>query len=716
MSIQRIAFQAVTSLPADPPRVPIEPGPAVAGGDGTGSDRASGPAWLFSTRGELFAAIASGVLLLIGFLLGGTHTPGPEGGGEATGSVGSVLIWLSLAIGLVHGGRAALESLARGTFDIDVLMVIGAVVAAAMGHPAEGALLLFLFVLAGALEALAMERTTRAVKALHALMPTRAFKWFPGASGETDGGEWREVAPETLVAGDLLRIAPGESIPTDASLVEGTSSINQASLTGESTPRTVRPGDVLYAGTINVGNPIRARVTRPARESSLQRILDLVTTAQQQREPVQRMIDRLSQPYAIGVMVVSLAVLLIWWLGFGDSLGRAAFTAMTLLIVASPCAVIIATPTATLAGIARGARAGVLFKGGQSVERLARLGAVAFDKTGTLTIGRPRVLSLHPVGWSDEASLLAAAAGLEQESTHPIAVAVCEAARARGLEPMTVETPGFSVGRGVSGLIDGKPARLGNLIFTEELIPVCLRARVREVLASVQKRGQIGAVIAWNEQAGVIILADTPRPGAEKLVRELHALGVRPVVMLTGDNRATAAAVAGALELDRFHAELLPADKLDHVARLKSELPPRNPRRAVGVIGDGVNDAPALAAADVSIAIGSIGSDAALESADIVLLADDLGVIPWAVRLARRTRRTIHLNLGFALLAILIMAAATLIGSRMGLPLPLWAGVLGHEGGTLIVVLNSLLLLLVRGTQVEALSTADTPEQASVNP
>ncbi len=683
-----IPVQEVRQSAPVPPPTPAQVG--CCGGHGTPC--ASNPrpglwGWLTSAKGELYAALTAGALLLVGVVLART---GPA-------DVGGALVWVSLGLGLFHGGRAAWAALSRRTFDIDVLMVVGAVLSGWMGHPAEGALLLFLFVLAGALEALAMARTTRAVEALHKLMPTHAIKWMGEEVGPASSPDsWQDVAPETLVPGDLVKVPPGEIIPADAIVTEGIGSINQANLTGESMPRTVKPGDAVFAGTINVGDPIRATITRAAKESSLQRILDLVTSAQQQREPVQRLIDRISQPYAIGVMVVSIAVFLVWWLAMGDHLSQAAFTAITLLIVASPCAVIIATPTATLAGIARAARAGVLFKGGQSMERLSRLGAVAFDKTGTLTIGEPRVHEVHPVGWSNQASLLAAAAALEQESTHPIATAIREAAAAQGIEPMTVRNPGFTVGRGVSGEIEGKPARVGSLVFTQELIPVCLRARVGEVLAGVQKHGRIGTVIAWNEQAGVIILSDVARPGAERLVSELHQIGVRPVVMLTGDNRATAAAVAESLGLDEFRAELLPQDKVDAVQGLKSGPGRQAARRSVGVIGDGVNDAPALAAADVAIAIGSIGSDAALETADIVLLADDLGVIPWAVRLAQRTRRTILFNLSFALAAIAIMAIATLVGSRIGHDVPLWLGVLGHEGGTLLVVANSLLLLMFK--------------------
>lgn len=648
-----------------------------------------------SPRGELAAAVIAGALLLSGWLLGRLGLERP----------GEIAIWASLAIGMFHGGRAALSALREFKFDIDVLMVVGAGMAAALGKPAEGALLLFLFVLAGALEELATARTTRAVEALHKLMPTHALRRIEGADDQ-----WEQVAPESLGPGDVVKVLPGESAPADGVVTPdgGRSSINTASLTGESVPRSVGPGDAVYAGTINVGNPLRMRVTKPAKESSLQRILDLVMTAQQQREPVQRLIDRVSQPYAISVFALSITVLLVWWLALGETLLNGSFLAMTLLIVASPCAVILATPTATLAGITRAARAGVLFKGGQSIERLARMSAVAFDKTGTLTVGRPVVHEVHPIGWSDEGRLLAAAAAVERESTHPIATAIVEAATARGLAPVPATDHAFTVGRGMSARIEGKEARVGNLVYTDDLIPVCLRARVREVLTGVQRRGRIGTVIAWDQQAGVAILADSARPGAERLIGDLHALGVRPVVMLTGDNRATAEAVAAELGLDRFHAELLPQDKLALLHAMKAEIAPHarpGKAAAVGVIGDGVNDAPALAAADVAIAIGSIGSDAALESADIVLLSDDLGVIPWAVRLARRVRRTILFNLTLSLTAIGIMVVAALVGSRTGHPLPLWLGVLGHEGGTLLVVANSLLLLGTRGISIRTLAS-----------
>lgn len=648
---------------------------------------------LFSTKAELVLSIVAGVLLLAGFLLDKVwHVTSHQ-----------YLIWTSLGIGMLYGGRAAIESIRRVRFDIDVLMIVGAGLAAWIGHPEEGALLLFLFVLSGALEDLAMQRTKREVEALHKLMPTEAIVFRAGA--------WTTCVPEDLKAGEKVKVRPGDRVPTDAKVTSGESTIDQSAITGESMPRHVKVGDELYAGTINTEDPIEAEVLRPAAQSSLQKILNLVTQAREQREPVQRVIDRISEPYALGVMFVSAAVFVVWFLLLGRTWQDSLYTAITLLIVASPCALVIATPTATLAAIARAARAGVLFKGGQSIERLAGIGAVCFDKTGTLTVGRPKVSEFHPVAWSDGDQLLSLAAGLEAESSHPIAAAIRELAKEREIGPATITHYDHTAGRGVAGRYQGCPVRLGNYHFTEELIPVCFRARVQEVLAEIHDQGHLGVVIAHEcrdheggGQCAAIIMADAVRPGAHQLVERLHALSIRPVRMLTGDNRATAQRVAADLGLDEFDAELLPEHKVEAVKKMKVEralLPVggrvagffRPPHRGVAVIGDGVNDAPALAAADVAIGIGSIGSDAALESADIVLLSNDLGVVPWAIRLARRARATVKTNLVFALSVIVFMGAATLVGAFFRRPIPLSIGVLAHEGGTLLVVANSLRLL-----------------------
>jgi Cd2+/Zn2+-exporting ATPase len=601
------------------------------------------------------------------------------------------IVWASLVVGLLYAMPAAGEALGARKVDIDVLMVLGAVFAAAVGHPEEGSLLLFLFVLSGALEDRAMERTKREVESLHALMPTQALVRRDGA--------WVEVPPESLAPGDEIRIRPGESVPVDAVVVEGASTLDQSALTGESIPRGVGPGDAVFAGTINRESVLTARVTKAAAQSSVQRILRLVTEAREQREPMQRLIDRFSEPYTWGVLIASTLTLFAWRFGLGREWKDAAYTAITLLIVASPCALIIATPTATLAGIARGAKRGVLFKGGDSMERLSRLGAVCFDKTGTLTVGRPRLDEIRAAAWSDQANLLAIAAGLEADSTHPLASAIREGAAARGIAPAPVREVKSVAGRGLQGLVGAERVAVGNAAFTHDITPECLRAHVRDTLGMIRAGGAIGTVVARSGagddpgEAGVLVMRDVVRPGALDMVRELHLLGVRPLRMLTGDNRVTAELVARDLGLDAWDAELLPEDKLKAVKATRSA----RAGAAVGVIGDGVNDAPALAAADVSIAIGSIGSDAALESADIVLLSDDLGEVPWAVRLARRVRWTIRVNLAIALSVIVLMGLLTTVGSTLGVRVPLGLGVLAHEGGTLLVVANSLRILWFRG-------------------
>jgi len=661
-----------------------------------GDPSPTGLSRFFEPRAELRAAIAASALLLVGFVLA-----------DLIGIRWTIsLVWASLAIGMVYGLKAAIEALRAGSVDIDVLMVVGAGLAAGVGHPEEGALLLCLFVLSGSLEALAMLRTRREIEALHKLMPLEALV-------ERDG-EWVAVDPHELARGERIRIRPGDVVPADAVVLEGTSALDQSTLTGESMPREVQPDDDLFAGAVNQSSALTARVSRPASESSLQRVLDLVIEARQQREPVQRFIDRLSQPYAISVMITSVVVVLVWWLLFGDALVDAAYTAITFLIVMSPCALIISTPTVTLSAIARGAREGVLFKGGQSMERLSRVGAICFDKTGTLTLGSPRISQVHPVAWSSGPELLAVAAGIEVDSTHPIAEAVRSAAERKGVEPLDVRNVRNVPGRGLSGELDGVEVRLGNYAHTEEMIPTCLRARVGEVLERIQTRGQIGVVVTRADtgdggQAAVLIISDPIRPAAPEMVRRLHELHVHPVYMLTGDNRNTAAFVAEKVGVDEWESELFPEDKVDRVRALREREHGKNTGnhlrlhngRGVAYIGDGVNDAPALSAADVGVAIGSIGSDAALESADIVLLKDDLLTAPWAISLSRRARGILRFNILFALSVIIGMGAATLLGSRIGFAIPLTIGVLAHEGGTLLVVANSLRLLWIRGVRPE---------------
>lgn len=650
------------------------------------------PPFWFTPKGELWGAIVAGVLLGVGFLL---HVvlkmPWAEGS-----------IWASLSIGMVYGLRAAWDALSERRVDIDVLMVVGAGLAALIGHPEEGALLLFLFTLSGALEELAMQRTEREVRALSALLPKAALV--------QRNGQWIETDAESLVAGELVKIRPGERVPVDAVVVEGASAIDQSAITGESVPRDVKVGDELFAGTVNADDPLTARTLRPAKESSVQKILTLVISARDNREPVHRTIDKISQPYTIAVLVASVVIVLVWWQVLGAPLYSAApegarqsalYTAITFLIVASPCALIIATPTATLAGLARLAKGGVLAKGGDAMSRLAKVGRVCFDKTGTLTFGRPRLHEVHAVAWSDGDELLAIAAAMEKDSTHPIAQGILEAAQQRGIAPVAITNINHVVANGIEARLPAHRnalVRIGRYRFVEELIPVCFRARTQEVLASVQQRGQIALVVARQDEqhpdggeAAVLIMADAVRTGAKEMVEQLHALSIRPLRMLTGDNRATAQRIGEHLGLDQVDAELLPEDKLAIVRDERQRAHAH--QRGVAFIGDGVNDAPALATADVALGIGTIGTAAALESSDVVLLSDNLASVPWAIRVARATSRTILTNLSIALSVIIIMSIVTLIASRTSHPVPLSLGVLAHEGGTVLVVLNSLRIL-----------------------
>ena len=658
---------------------------------------------LVSDEWQLPIAIAAGVALLIGFSLDVLLDPEAVADGAAYrdlvpvfDGIGVALVWISLALGAIHGTKAALESLAESSPDIDVLMIVGAALAAAIGHPAEGALLLFMFTLAGALEHRALAKAKDAVARLATLMPDTALRWegelVDGA--RTDAGRWAPVDAHAIVPGDRLLVRPGDTVPADAIIAEGSSTVDQSTLTGESLPRNVDPGDEVYAGTLNQNGAIEITVSRAVDDSALKRIMNLVLEAQEQQKPLQRLIDKVSTPYTLCVFGIAGLVFAYFWLIGPLSIADAAYRAITLLIVASPCALVIATPTATLCALNRAARAGVLVKGGDALERLARVRTLAMDKTGTLTTGRISVAGVRILEGDDHVldRALPAVLALEERSTHPIAIAIEGFCRGKGATPLPVRGFEMVAGRGLVGEVEGTPARIGTAEFVAQSLDDHRAQLLIDAANNAREGGSLTAAYAHDGDVLLFVLSDTLRDGAAALVRQLKGVGVERLVMLTGDHQVIATRTANELAIDEAPGDLKPEDKVDHVRAL-AEGGNANGGGSGGValIGDGVHDAPALATADLGIAMGGIGADAALESADIVLLNDDLATLPWAIGLAKRTNRVMRVNLTFAMGVIAVLAAFAVAGV-----IPMGLGVIGHEGSTLIVVANSLQILAMR--------------------
>ena len=575
-----------------------------------------------------------------------------------------------------YGLVDAIEALREGKLDVNLLMILAALGAAYIGYPAEGATLLFLFSLSNTLQSYALDRSRKAIKALMDLRP-------PVARVRRNG-DWVEVPVEELRLDDVVMVRPGERFPIDGEVIAGTSEVDQSPITGESVPVPKQPGDMVFAGTVNGTGTLEVRVTRLAEDTTLARIVKLVEEAQANKARTQRMLEAFEQRYALVVLAgaVLLALLPPWLLG--TPFTKAFYRAMVWLVVASPCALVISTPASILSAIAGAARRGVLFKGGVHLEKAASIAVVAFDKTGTLTQGKLQVTQVLPEAGVDETELLRLAAGVEALSEHPIGKAVVEKAKAAGV-PIP-EAQGFRayVGQGVEATVEGRRLWIGNLRMFRARgrdLPPHLETQVRRL----EEQGQT-AILVYEADAdrwlGVLAVADTLRPNAAQVVKALKALGIRQVVMLTGDNRRVAASIARQVGVDAYYAELLPQDKM----RILNEL--RSQYGMTAMVGDGVNDAPALASADLGIAMGGAGTDVAMETADVVLMGDELSLLPFAIGLARKARRIIWQNITFSLAVIVLLVALT-----FGIDLPLPLGVLGHEGSTVIVVLNGLRLL-----------------------
>lgn len=608
---------------------------------------------------------------------------------------------IAYAAGGAFGLKAGLESLRERTIDVDLLMVLAALGAAIVGAPFEGAMLLFLFSLSNVLQDFAIGRTRNAIRALMKLRPDQALV--------RRGSRLVTLPVEQIVIGDRFVLRPGDRIPLDGVVVEGESTVDQSPITGESMPVAKQPGDKVLAGTINKNGSLEVRVTKLARDSTLAKMIKLVEEAQSKKAQTQRFLDTAEQYYAMGVIVFTILVAAVPVFFMGEAFQPALYRAMTVLVAASPCALIISTPASILSAIGNGARKGILFKGGAYVEQAAGIRVVAFDKTGTLTEGKPRVTDVVVIGrgrsgpspngrWSGSADdLLALAATVESKSEHVLAKATVEAANHRNLGLSEVLAFQAATGQGVQGRVGERDIRVGSLRYFEAFTCLGLDEAAGEV-SRLQAEGKTSVVVAQMvdggqtaDLLGVVAFADGLRPDAAGVVRELKALGVERVVMLTGDNERVAQAIARQVGVDDYYADLLPEDKV----RLSKELAARY--GAVAMVGDGVNDAPALANASIGIAMGAAGTDVALETADVVLLSDDLSNIPYVIALSRQTRKTLMVNLGFAMLMIALMIAAIF---SVSLPLPL--AVIGHEGGTVLVSLNGLRLLVYRQKQPAA--------------
>jgi Cd2+/Zn2+-exporting ATPase len=593
----------------------------------------------------------------------------------APASVSTALFALAYIAGGTFAAHTALRDLfLERTVSVDFLMIAAAIGAAFVGHWEEGAILLGLFSTSNALEHHALGRTQRAVRALMDLSP---------AVATVIRDEREEVVPvEALRLGDVVLVRPGERVAVDGCVLAGETAIDQSAITGESIPVTKGVGDTCFAGTINSYGAIQVRVDRLHQESTLAKIVQFVEEAQAEKSETQRFTDRFEGWYAVGVIGVSTLVGIIPPLLLGHAWEPSIYRAITLLVVASPCALVISTPASTLSALANAARNGILFKGSAYLEEIGVTRTIAFDKTGTLTHGRPELTDIVALGngWSEE-RVLRLAASAENLSEHHMATAIVRGAGERAL-PLA-EATGFRAypGMGIVAQVDTDEVLIGNvMLFAEFGVPVS-----PDVVAQADRLRDAGktAVFVGDRAAvrGLIAVADTLRPSARGVIEALQARGIARIVILTGDNARVAAAIGAELGIAEVYADLLPEAKLRLIETLKADGP-------VTMVGDGVNDAPALATASIGVAMGGAGTDVALETADVVLMADDLGKLPYAIDLSRRTRRTIRQNLTFSLAVIVTLVLATL---TRGIPLPL--GVVGHEGSTVIVVLNGLRLL-----------------------
>ena len=651
-------------------------------GDHAGHDHAHGGP--LGEKSELIFAVLAGVLLLGGWLI--------ERAGAGPGWLPTACYVTAYFFGGFFTVKEAFENLRARRFEIDTLMLVAALGAAALGKWAEGALLLFLFSLGHSLEHYAMGRARRAIEALAELAPETATVRRDNRT--------EEVAVGTLQVGDVVVVRPNERLPADGVVVVGTSSVNQAPVTGESVPVDKRPVDDakaalaafdrvgpenrVFAGTINGSGAIEIMVARRAEQSTMARVVKMVTEAEAQRSPTQQFTERFERIF-VPVVLALVVVLLFAWVVIDEPFAVSFYRAMAVLVAASPCALAISVPSAVLSGVARAGRGGVLVKGGGPLENLGTLTSIAFDKTGTLTEGKPKLTDAVAAQGASEDELLSVALAVEEHSDHPLASAIVMGARERlanRIQPLKASEVNSITGRGVQAQVDGELVHIGKPVLFSELADSALPAAVAEANAKLVTAGRTTMVVRKGSRfLGILGVMDTPRPVAAQVMAELRALGIERLIMISGDNQSVADAVAQSVGLTEAKGDLMPEQKVEAIKEL------RKAHGKVAMVGDGVNDAPAMANATVGIAMGAAGSDVALETADVALMADDLAQLPFAVGLSRSTSRIIKQNLWVSLGVVAVLIPATIFGLNIG------TAVLFHEGSTILVVVNALRLL-----------------------
>ncbi|HTM58534.1 MAG TPA: heavy metal translocating P-type ATPase [Candidatus Udaeobacter sp.] len=609
-------------------------------------------------------------LLAIGMILDRISAP-PIAAKIAFGLSAAVDGWFAV--------RSTARALMRLRFDVNLLMILAAIGAAVIGYVFEAAVLMFLFSLSNTLEVYTMGRTRRA---LHALLKLR-----PSLARVVRDGREIEVDAEAVEIGDRVIVKPGEAMPVDGVVTAGESLVDQSSLTGESMPVTRVSGDRVFAGTLNQQGALEVRATRAASDTTLARIVALVREAQEQKSRTEELAEWVGRYYTVVVMIAAAAMIIVPFAVLHLDFMTSFYRAMTLLVVASPCALVIATPATILSAIANAARNGVLFKGGRFIEALGRVKTVAFDKTGTLTRGRFEVTDVVAIEGASEEDVLAWAAGAEKRSPHPLAQAVVRAAETRGIRYRSADQCTNHLGKGLTARIDGAPVEIGTPdLFAFLGVPVPQGAL--DQVARFHEAARTAMIVRRGEAWGVIAAADEPRPSAVETIAALKREGIDSVVLLSGDHARTVEAIARRTGIDRQFGSLLPEDKVNRIAELESG------GSAVAMVGDGINDAPALARATVGVVMGGIGSDAALESADVVLMSDDLTALPYAVRLCRHARRVVIQNVSIASGVMVLLVTWVFLGAHTPIgALKLPVAVSGHEGSTVVVILNGLRLL-----------------------